>query len=1153
MSDGTTDGDAEEAFLIRDFAETKYRPASPYQSARPGTDLAMPWWQTADPGETIHQRTIYFSRATPPASPPPQRATASPRRKRAGSVPPTLRDRFEASRARGQEARTQAFRAVGHLCNRWLAAMFGDEYRALHSAHTDANARVRAAQEQLDAATSTEHPALEARCATLLAALQTCEGALKTLREEERQVLLRAALVEKRLAEESSHLVAPINRTLDCIYSEHMFAESKDTHENTLVFTAECLESLVPKLPPRPAMIVYDPDAKTTARAEAMAKIKARRKKLDRDREAGIVMQRPARSVPEIVLTALALIANPVEFERIAKEHRDGSILNDDTQTHCARDILASEPFQLLDDVHFEDTTFVLHELAVNVVLRPSLWVSAAHIRKMARRPAKEGRRGEDGKHEGPTLSNLETRNRRASFSLRQTLENLHASGAAARATEDNAGDSDKNTNRFFDPLPLPWQLRELSHVLGGPFETALGHTTAETFDPVFLQMRENAMKSLSGDDPEEHEHEHDPWFLLLRFSLGILHLWRSLYNLPETRAEEEQQENGADNDFATMAFDAKTIGCMGLGDALALRKWIREDRRTRLMPLIENATAAVSTAADAMANANKALAALQSRIGNLNLRADGNAIEAEYVRATEELQYLSGGASEAQILQWETPDSVVRALLHACSSGAGSVVLTIRTGSNVGSSRVGSTLSRGARLSRTSDLTESSKLVTGKVRERLGLVDSASAYLRFMTAVVRPAAARYGGILLCTGGGHGCSGVSAGIRTIRMLFSGEKEKTKEEEKKNPFVEDEVVLTDGTHQAMQAADFMRTELAAIARNRPPRRRQGGEIAIPSLQERLGGVDIWIGQNGGASTHPNRQIGSCMVFGSGTGAVIREILKPRVPQSKSPPLLSHPNSTDANKDACRHSVSSVAFPPVMEFDRDLEDLNLCQALLEIAQSQERGRQGKQSDSSATAGSADALRMRLTKERAEEGFHVLCVRLVEENQGGRSGSGSLRQSSYCDQNAPAILSSLSGDMELDNDYFIVLLCCQEFCLGLESARQSQDNDNATEVLTMPALDKQTANPVQIFASASEDRLKDLDVRIRAEWGQRSRFERLGKNAVRDRIASKALAFRLESRLVQADNVGPILVNREEGRAASVHQFSHQLTAVMARAGV
>ena len=269
----------------------------------------------------------------------------------------------------------------------------------------------------------------------------------------------------------------------------------------------------------------------------------------------------------------------------------------------------------------------------------------------------------------------------------------------------------------------------------------------------------------------------------------------------------------------------------------------------------------------------------------------------------------------------------------------------------------------------------------------------------------------------------------------------------------------------------------------------------------------------------------------MVFGSGTGAVIREILKPRVPQSKSPPLLSHPNSTDANKDACRHSVSSVAFPPVMEFDRDLEDLNLCQALLEIAQSQERGRQGKQSDSSATAGSADALRMRLTKERAEEGFHVLCVRLVEENQGGRSGSGSLRQSSYCDQNAPAILSSLSGDMELDNDYFIVLLCCQEFCLGLESARQSQDNDNATEVLTMPALDKQTANPVQIFASASEDRLKDLDVRIRAEWGQRSRFERLGKNAVRDRIASKALAFRLESRLVQADNVGPILVNREE----------------------
>ena len=274
------EADNEETYILRSFerAKAKYRPQSLPQSSRPGTDLALPWWQN-----TAQSSSIYFCRSprpSPPKSHKKRIKSDSPRQQNVVE-PPTLRQMFESSRLNGRVARKNSVEVLENACNRWLAAMIASEYREREKLHQNMESIVASKRERLEDIIKTDIPKIEEclKCQQILLVKQ--QENLEKLRLEESELLSRAHTIEDRLAEASSHLVAPINHALDCIYNESMFKSTSDKSE--VVFTAKCIESLIPKLPPRPAMIVYDPYAEEKAHKEAKARRDARRKKLADD------------------------------------------------------------------------------------------------------------------------------------------------------------------------------------------------------------------------------------------------------------------------------------------------------------------------------------------------------------------------------------------------------------------------------------------------------------------------------------------------------------------------------------------------------------------------------------------------------------------------------------------------------------------------------------------------------------------------------------------------------------------------------------------------------------------------------------------------------------------------------------------------------
>ena len=111
-----------------------------------------------------------------------------------------------------------------------------------------------------------------------------------------------------------------------------------------------------------------------------------------------------------------------------------------------------------------------------------------------------------------------------------------------------------------------------------------------------------------------------------------------------------------------------------------------------------------------------------------------------------------------------------------------------------------------------------------------------------------------------------------------------------------------------------------------------------------------------------------------------------------------------------------------------------------------------------------------------------------------------------------------------------------------LGANTIMEAYGSDKKNaEVLRLPALSCSIVCPVQIFASTSLEHLKKVERLFKAEWAQRSLFSHLGSSNVRNELAKLASSFTFDSIIVNACDVGPVMVNREEDCAPSLYQFS------------
>ena len=933
---------------------------------------------------------------------------------------------------------------------RWMKAQCAREYRGIQEEEN--NAKIRAQQTRiitknledlLPKFDDKERKALS-KMNTALWHAQESENLVNQCRE-------RWIEAEKKCVLESADLLKPIHSSLESI-------SSVDNPHQESIFTLSAIEELIPTLPPRKALLTFDPEAARAAKhAEALRK-KRMIAKMEADNANNIFLKRKPREVSEIVLTALSIIAKPEEYRKVADHHCHGKQVDDSTH-HCAREVLQERPFVLVDDAHFEDMIYFLHDLSADLFTTSLLsGHSLPNIHQRSRRS--KSSTSKKSKH-----TRKDTRNHTKVVVDHEAIQAHHDRDAAKSLRKVLVGIHGSGSGTFFDPMPKLWQVRELSHCLGGPFlveanvvEGSL-FKVKEIFSQDYLQMRNAAMNSLQGKDQDLQLHIQSPMFVLLRLTVSILHLWRSLLNLP-ARSDKDGKEST-------------------LYAVLAQRQRCQTELENVLLPNMKKTKEKldICTCIFSKAQEDKEIGKQKVTESEERLSEDLGAHDRLEKKAVGLLRMNECTRAEAQA--WESTNDAASMWLHDAQLGSRNcrgdkTLLVIATNTTTGKSGVG------VKKTTTSDLAESafgrnSNTAADNVlkrTQRLGLIDAAASRMRFYSKCYLPALLQHGGSIVRCGAE---SGVGAGGRHIlRALFPS------------------------LPSARKAKEYVLSSLRSISSN-PVRSRRGGLVCIPNLRQRLGGVTVDI-----VTSLTGIDLSPC-------GCVVEK----EVQETEREEVLRKEEHNEEGKKRKKEKqkgqeiINDIAVTlqttTQIDSDRIIGDFLLRDKLLLIAADQERECEELH---------VKKIREDVAKKYALDEYSVLVLRLVWSD--GEEKKFTNRPS--WDSIVPSAL--LRPQSTNDQQMMPTWICLQTFADVCSAAGAAE------QVISMKVLEENVVNPVVCYASKSTAVLTNIVEATRANWSMRTLFDALGATVLRQSLCDAAKQFTIQAVVVV--DAGPILIN-------------------------
>ena len=437
-------------------------------------------------------------------------------------------------------------------CSVWMRSKRSKEYQEIGKEERNAKEHAKKTRCSLKEE-KLNFPALEETARRRESKMEIQEWHLKEVEAKVKECQQRLIQAENECVNEAAHLLRPMNASLDSIAGSKQEDDDNDEKTRASVFTMKCLSEMIPLLPPKRAMLEFNPlKEKAEKKAEHVKKEKRQSKHRENNAK-GLYIQRPKRTLQEIVLTCLSIITNPDEYKKVAGKRSKGGVDGGDGGGGKKRKeeqekqeeggeqhpsippppySVPTLPYRLVDDEHFEDMPAVLHQLASDLFLTSieigthahSLHVErqnaaqqleeAAEVAATPQHHTKHGACGLRTRHHPQTkaggaarvaagistnVTSSEEKQRAAvvaaaAAAVQRELQIAHNRAAARAFSETLIG----NHGTFFDPFHV-WQVVELDHCLGVPFGgNERDASNRNVFDGEFLQLRDLAIADLN-------------------------------------------------------------------------------------------------------------------------------------------------------------------------------------------------------------------------------------------------------------------------------------------------------------------------------------------------------------------------------------------------------------------------------------------------------------------------------------------------------------------------------------------------------------------------------------------------------------------------------------------------------------------------------
>ena len=1080
---------------------------------------------------------------------------------------------FEESRASAREGRVAAQNAVLSIVDRWIKAERADEYKQLQGEilkHANKLGTLKAQADQLEE----KMKGLRVQEENRAKAFQCADKEMIALREKEAAFQIKMEKADSGLNEAAASLVAPILASLNGIH---------DSENSNNVFTAETIKGLIPEEPPTTQL----PSTGSNNKQDAKAQKKKKKNKPN------------LRSPLEIVLTGLLLVIEPKEYSRQVLQMSSG---NNDVTTfeeendsdakiqkcplHSAARLLESTPYQLCDDANFHKMPLILHQIGKFVFQRvvrieddddtmaakklkqlllfDDSSVISSECNKLFQK--NDGRTSGIGV-EGIKSTFAQTGTQITVPECREIIHSVQRSGADSnkrnsriseevfvllvnkiycqnavpivftRDTVNSQSSFHSPRHRFFDPLPKPWQVKELIRILGGPFEKNV--KLAESLDPDYTSLREAALKILceenSWKNGEKEEFERNPLFHLLCYLLSLLKLWREIYNNKSGGSAITQQNLREISSIREGFRDQYYLELKPLREANVIKfdKCEKEYRDAVMnLKIVEEEFKKLATEIEICQKCIYKLNSISTHLTNLNL-------------TDKRLRGDIRDKNEELMSKWESPKSIMNVLLKSLrrdlrlQDGGGEAVLTV----NFGGALQKSCKQRCKCSTKKKDTCKS-------CNEAYQLIDSAAVYLRLVTKIVSPFVSQFGGVILSSAS-SGAGAIDAtsdysSPREIHIHFpkveSEHIEKLKRRQVKSlqrkggrnrrymTKLNDLLKAGDALQRAVAARNSMIQELHRL----------------PSIKKRLGKVDFIIQSK--YFQLPQMCLPTKRFLDFGLAGCVFSEEKPRLNDSMCNCEISgsrtHPlyaSSTQKSRKIRTHGMFS-SFGKIPAFDRDRDDLALCQNLLLIGVEQEiegtADGEGEDACSVDYPGHKAVNRIRdhiASSNYIQNDLSVLVVRLSHKSKGLLASKSTSLDTNFDNATlAPLSCKHLYSAVEStnfdQNSVMSSLLVGSLFSkVTARTLRQySQGNrghPDASSILINNELEGQKLNPIRLYACADTGALMDLASMIRRTWMDSLKFEAEGETQTAKKLRSLAKSYVLQQVLLRK---GTILAN-------------------------
>jgi hypothetical protein len=1002
------------------------------------------------------------------------------------------------------------------------------------------------------------------------------------------------------------------------------------------IFTVKTLKSMIPDLPKRKAMLEYDPDAaekakKAKAAAEARAKKGIKRK--PRTAQEVILTALSLIVDPEAYAKrALESSGNNV----ITFDYETPSDVDKPKYpTHSARGLLETTPYTLVDDMHFESMPFVMNEIG-NSVFGPACDAealkgvvgkeacdekAAKKLRQLLASDSSDQMRQhfEDLFREFDTdkSGKIDISEMKALFAKAGKLLTTSECEALMTKVEEQGGDEEDDAedgdcmiseaefvsmmmaggqnalsmhvveesqkrgmevssehHSFFDPIPEPWQVREMSRILGGPFEPDSGPGWAEKFDPEYLKIRDASLNDIQNYTKPKNNtrlrttqvHLNDPLFLLTCVVLSLLKLWRELYKDDSDGGNDENEDEDGSKSCINNGSG------IGLRESLAIRKRLREKYRLHVLPMV---SAGVKRCDDAETVFNEAqelvrakaleLQELNKKIGKgqaafdaidvttnklvrLNLPNSQTSRRAKSETNKKNPSDPSAGELKTMMLKWDTPIKASATVLRCMRTnsdariqeGGCDAVLSIQIGGG------------GAPVSKNkSDESDAYQLV-----------DSAAAYLRLVTKVLSPPIMQFGGVVLSSPGcGAGCidATFSSLAREILILFP-QRQIEEIEVPTNPRKRISPKHPPNTPNGTLAKKCALRRVHLLKAIDTLQRATSAKAAmvqalqrVPSISARLGGVNFNLPSK--FFTHVQTRLPTSRFWNFGLAGCIFPELKEDGDGNGGKSRIPQPSTCASKKNKALTSggiYSSFGMIPAL--DRDRDDFELCKRLLVVAVEQEKegSAEGEGEDACCAdyPGHRAAKRIRKTiaSSAVQSDLSILVVRLSSHQDNTSRNGKEVCLNTNFDTGALAPFRSVaafqgdgtSADSSFDandaNKIMSALLFANIFAdISSRTLRQhvqgNKGHKDAPDVLVLSESEGLILNPVRVYACRHTGTLVDLARTIRRCWAERIQFKSEGDTQTGRKRREAVKPFVLQQILTRR---GSVLVNNpRQGR--------------------